>query len=217
MALTSRTLSDLATLSRGVECIAAVTNPGFVDNRFSRALRALEDLANRHGIAIAIVGGLGAIHWGYPAATQDIDIAIGRDDLDRLVAHAPDSGFRVAWHAESGWHTLEYGDVEINSVPEGGHARPDSPTALPSPHEMGGPHGLGYASLPSWIELKISSGRQKDAAHVVEVLKKTTPADVTAVRSHLERVHASYVVRFEELAEQARLELEQERPRGGDR
>jgi hypothetical protein len=105
-------------------------------------------------IPIAIVGGLGAIRCGYPAATQHIDVAIARDQLDAFVAAAPAYGFKIAWNAPSGWRTLTHDDVEINVVPEGGKAKNSSPTTIPGPTVLGVERGLDYASLAGWIELK---------------------------------------------------------------
>ena len=204
----------LAILARGSEGIDAVMNNKTEANRFSRALEALQRLCEQRSIPIAIVGGLGAIRYGYPAATQDIDIAVSRKELDSFMLAAPQYGFTIAWRSESGWHTLEYGDVEIYVVPEGGKARDTAPTEIPGPREMGVTSGLEYARLESWMELKVSSARQKDRAHMVEVLKKIVDKDsIDAIRNHLASVHPSYETLFEQLLALAQEEKDQERPR----
>jgi hypothetical protein len=184
-------------------------------NRFTSALAALEQLSLAEGIPIAIVGGLGAIRYGYPAATQDIDIGIARLQLDAFIAAAPKYGFRIAWETASGWHTLTHGDVEINVVPEGGKARDSAPTTIPGPSKLGVEQGLDYANLQGWIELKLSSGRQKDRAHVVEVMKKSDHPSIQAARQHLAQVHQSYLELFDQLLEQAQAEKAEEERRGG--
>lgn len=186
------------------------------ENRFSRALTDLQRLAQTEGVPIAIVGGLGAIRYGYPAATQDIDIVVARDQLELLVAAAPRYGFKVVWEAKTGWHTLMHDDVEINVVPEGGKARNVSPTTIPGPAALGVLEGLDYASLPGWIELKLSSGRQKDRAHIVEVMKVTDEQSIQTARDAIGRVHPMYLELFDELLDEAREEMEQEDQRGGD-
>jgi hypothetical protein len=201
-------LAVAATLERGSQSVRAVM--AAEENRFTRALEALRALCEAENMPIAIVGGLGAIRYGYPAATQDIDIAVGRGDLERLVKTAPRHGFRVAWQAESGWHILTFGDVEINVVPEGGKARNTAPTTIPSPAELGVAAGLGYASLAGWMELKISSTRQKDLAHVVEVMKKTPVDAIQEARQQIAQVR-EYVTLFDQLYEQAQAEKEQEK------
>lgn len=205
-------LKSIAILDRGAETVRAVL--AGEENRFSRALASLQRLAEAEGIPLAIVGGLGAIRYGYPAATQDIDIVVGSGQLDALLACAPRYGLKVAWVGRSGWHTLTHGDVEINIVPEGGKARFDSPTSIPGPNALGVPAGLAYASLPGWIELKLSSGRQRDRAHVVEVMKKTDDQALQFARQHLARVHARYVELFDQLQVDAKEEKRQEGERG---
>lgn len=187
------------------------------DNRFTRALADLQQLSLGESIPIAIIGELGAIHYGYPAATQDIDIAVAAHQLDALLRAAGKYGFKIAWEAPSGWHTLTHDDVEVNVVPEGGKARNDAPTTIPGPVDLGVQQGLDYANLPGWIELKLSSGRQKDRAHVVEVMKKNDPQALRSARDHLAGVHTSYVELFDQLLADAETERAQENQRGNER
>jgi hypothetical protein len=204
--------SSAAILERGSESVRAVL--ASEENRISRALADLERVSLAEGIPLAIVDGLGAIYYGYPAATQDIDIAVAYDQLDALIQSAPKYGFKVAWQAPSGWHTLTHGDVEINVVPEGGKARTAAPTTIAGPVKLGVPQGLDYANLAGWIELKLSSGRQKDRAHVVEIMKKNDRHSLQDARHRLSQVHQSYVELFDQLLLQAQEEQAQEEQRG---
>ena len=205
-------LASVAILDRGSESVRAVLSSE--ENRFSHALEDLQRLATEENIPLAIVGGLAAIRYGYPAATQDIDIAVARSQLEAFVRAAPKYGFKVAWEAKSGWHTLTHGDVEINIIPEGGKAKNTAPTTIPGPAQLGVRHGLDYASLPGWIELKVSSGRQKDDAHIVEAMKKANPQAVQSVREHLTQVHPTYLALFDRLLAKAEEEKAQEGERG---
>lgn len=209
--LPKEVFDSLAILNRGSESVRAVLMAE--DNRFSRALEDLQRLAIQEKIPIAIVGGLGAIRYGYPAATQDIDIAVAQNQLAKLILSAHLYGFKILWESLSGWHTLTHGEVEIIIVPEGGKALKTAPTCIPSPQILGVQQGLDYALLPGWMELKISSGRQKDRAHVVEVMKKTDESSLTMVRSHLVSVHQNYVQIFDQLYEDAKAEIDQENER----
>jgi len=202
-------------LQRGAESVRAVMSNEV--NRFSSALDALRSLATAERIPIAIIGGLGAIRYGYPAATQDIDVAVGRGDLDRFMNAATQYGLTIAWEASSGWHTLMHGDVEINIVPEGGKARNTAPTTIPGPIALGVNEGLEYASLAGWLELKLSSARQKDRAHIVEVLKKTPEAQIDTARERIAQVNDGYAALFDDLLAEARKEREQEHERGSSR
>lgn len=212
--LATAILASAAILDRGSESVRAVL--ASEQNRFTSALVALRQLSLGEGIPIAIVGGLGAIHYGYPAATQDIDIAVARDQLGAFMTVAPQYGFKIAWQAASGWNTLTHGDVEINIVPQGGRARNSAPTTIPGPFELGVQQGLDYANLPGWIELKLSSGRQKDRAHVVEIMKKNDPQSLQAAREHLAKIHQSYSELFDQLLAEARKEQVEEEKRGPD-
>ena len=107
-----------ALLERGSESIRAVTSSE--QNRFTRAFEALNRLATASSTPLALVGGLAAIHFGYPAITEDIGIVVPRDALDRLLDEAPRYGFKIKWRSKIGWHTLTFEDVEIKMVPEGG-------------------------------------------------------------------------------------------------
>lgn len=205
-------LDSVAVLARGSESVGAVMNAE--ENRFSRALSALQTLSEAEGFPIAIVGGLSAIRYGYPAATQDIDIAVARDKVDLLLKSASRYGLNVVWETRSGGHTLMHGDVEINVVPEGGKAKNSSPTTIPGPAMLGVTVGLDYASLPGWIELKLSSGRQKDRAHIVEVMKKTEDATIRSARESIAIIHQSYLELFDQLWEEALEERAQEEQRG---
>lgn len=213
MSLSSSITTAVATLDRGSECIDAVLHMTSADNRFTRALQDLQRLSEQHGIPLAIVGGLGAIRYGYPAATQDIDIAVGREHLQLVIDACLRYGFKIAWESKLGWHTLTHDDVEINVVPEGGKARDAAPTVIPGPVKMGVVSGLNYASIESWMELKISSGRQKDRAHVVEVLKLADQSAIASIRAHLHSVHVQYAQTFLELLAEAESERQQEKGR----
>lgn len=178
----------LATLLRGSEAIDAVTGVSDpLTNRFADALVDLQRLSETLCSPMAIVGGLGAIRYGYPAATQDIDVAVDRADLDRLLLAANTFGFTVAWESKLGWHTT-----------------------VPGPTSMGLAIGLDYAPLPAWMELKVSFHRSKDQAHVVEVLKKNAPATIDQLASDLLSIHPIYGQRFADLRAQAITEAAQE-------
>jgi hypothetical protein len=200
-------------LNHRSESIAAVMGSKNEANRFFIAIEALDKLTRDNNIPIAIVGGLGAIRYGYAAATEDIDIVVGDSDLEKFLGLASNYGFKIVWVAKSGWHTLAFGDVEINIVPEGRKARDTAPTAIPGPAQLGIETGLGYASLPGWIELKVSSARQKDFGHIVEVLKKIDREQIEQISQYLNQIHPDYQDTFKQLADQALAEKKQERRR----
>jgi hypothetical protein len=202
-------------LERGSESIRAVT--AGEQNRFARAFDALNQLALASGTPLAIVGGLAAIHFGYPAVTGDIDIVVARDALDRLFDVAPQFGFKVKWRSKVGWHTLQFEDVEINIVPEEGKARDSAPTTIPGLTKLGVASSLGYSNLPGWIELKLSSGPTKDRTHIVVVLKTLASDRISEIRRHASGVHSRYGDLLDQLIEEANEEKRQESDRGKQR
>jgi len=199
-------------LERGSESIRAVIADD--ENRFSRALRDLRELAEAEHIPLAIVGGLAAIRFGYHAASPNIEIVVADAHLARLLHVAPQHGFNISRESPTGWHTLTHEDVEVNIVPAGGKANPKTPTTIPSPAQLGVTNGLNFASLPGWVEIQLSSGLWRDRAHVVEVMKKATPAALVESRTHIESVHELYLATFDQLLAEARAERAQEGERG---
>jgi hypothetical protein len=204
----------LADLERVVNAVKGEQPP---ESKFARALATLEELARKEGIAIAIVGGLAAIHYGCERFTRDIDIVVQSGHLDVLARVAPQYGITVIWRDPDGWHKLQCEGVPINVVPEGRKPRKDAPTTIPSPRQLGVREGAGYAAIGGWVKTKLGSYRVQDQADVVQVLKGTTPATVRKIRKHLGAAHAVYVRRFEELLEAAEEERQQERERGAGR
>ena len=174
------------------------------EGRFAATFDALQRLADEHGIAIAIVDGLAAIHHGHATTTEDVDILLETDQQNRFLRASPDYGFKNLRRSPKGWHILEHSSgVEVNVVPEGGMPRDDAPARVPSPQRVGVSSGVAYANLEGWIELKLGSNRLKDRAHVVEVLKSLGPAEIARVRAHLQPVHIVLAQRFDELVRAA--------------
>lgn len=172
--------------------------------RFAATFEALERLATDHQLAIAVVGGLAAIHHGHAATTEDVDILLATNQQEAFLREAANYGLKIRRRSAKGWHILEHtSGVEVNVVPQGGMPRDDAPIPVPSPAHVGVTSGLGYASLEGWIELKLGSNRLKDRAHVVEVVKTLDASDVERVCGHLRQVHPVLAGRFDELVRAA--------------
>jgi hypothetical protein len=195
--------------------VAAVKGEDERESKFTRALATLKTLARKEGIPIAIVGGLAAIHHGYERFTKDIDVVIHSENLDILTRIGPDYGIKVIWDDPDGWHKLQYEGISIDVVPEGRKPRKDAPCAIPGPEQLGVRKGAGYAGIAGWVETKLGSYRVQDQADVVQVIKVTPPAALRRIRKRLDKVHAIYLRRFDEMLEVAKEEKEQERRRGG--
>lgn len=197
--------------------IAAVHRPGQENSEFDRALGVLKELSRKEGIPLAIIGGMAAIKYGYERYTKDIDVVVDERHRDTLVRVAPNYGIKVIWRDPHGWHKFQYEGVRIEVVPDGAKPNKDAPTTIPGPRHLGVTEGADYASLEGWIETKLGSGRRQDQADIVQVLKKTDPAAIERIRTHIAGVHALYLRGFDELAAAAEEEKQQEAERGGPR
>jgi hypothetical protein len=212
------TITDAAEALVNLErVIAAVKGEETSKSNFAKALATLGALSRKEGIAMAIVGGLAAIHHGYQRFTKDIDVVVQGKDLDILTRVAPHYGIKVIWKDPDGWHKLQCEGVPIDVVPEGRKPRKDAPTAIPTPEHLGVREGANFAVIAGWVETKLGSYRVQDQADVVQVIKVATPATLRKIRKHLGKAHEVYLRRFEELLEAAEQEKEQERERGGRR
>jgi hypothetical protein len=172
-------------------------------NQFTRALAALARVADRLKSPVAIVGGLAAIHHGVPVATTDIDIIVGKEDLPHFLDAARLEGMTDIRESPMGWHSLRYvdphGNVEIQVLPAGQKSPRDPSYAppLPEPRELGVAHGLGFASFPTWVALKLIASRDKDRYHLVEALKHASPEQIASVVHYLRQLDSRYLAAFE--------------------
>ncbi len=137
--------------------------------------RHLEEL----GIDYAIAGALCLGVHGHVRVTEDVDVLIGREDLDR---------FKREWLGR-GYLDLRPGgkavrdtvnDVKIDFLLAGdfpGDGKP-KPVAFPDPGEVAVPAGsFRVVSLPRFIELKLASGmtaphRLQDLADVLRLIER---------------------------------------------
>lgn len=175
--------------------------------RFAATFDALERLANDQGLAIAVIGGMAAIRYGYATTTEDIDILLATSQAEMFLRVAPNYGFIIRRRSPRGRHILEHASgVEVDVVPEGGMPRDDAPVPVPSPTDIGVSSGLAYASLEGWIEIKLGSNRLKDRSHVVEVVKGLDGEALQRVEQHLQSIHSLLVTRFKELVDIANSE-----------
>jgi hypothetical protein len=195
--------------------VAAVRGQGAQESKVAKAVEALKTLARKEDIPLAIVGGLAAIHYGYERFTKDIDVVVRSANLDILIRVAPHYGIKVNWKDPDGWHKLECAGVAIDVVPEGRKPHKDAPLAIPGPKQLGVREGADYAAIAGWMETKLGSYRVQDRADVVEVIKVTAASTLKRIRKHLDKTHALYLHRFDELLAAAQDEIEQEHERGG--
>jgi hypothetical protein len=194
-------------LYRNAAAIRAVE--GREMNQFTRALAALERLADAVDTPLALVGGLAGIHHRAAVTTVDIDIVVAADKLSEVLVQAPHFGLMVRHTSDDGWHRLAFadvqGEVEIEVVPAGRNSPRDPAYAppTPSPQELGVERGLGYASFAGWAILKLVANRYKDRYHLIEALKHASEAEIASVVQQLRPLDPLYLKEFERLVRAA--------------
>ncbi|MBI3462421.1 MAG: hypothetical protein HY000_05085 [Planctomycetes bacterium] len=180
-----------------------------------RVLRDVERILQSLRVSGAVVGGLAVIHHGYHRFTRDVDIVLPAEAVREFLRLAPLCGFRVARRDRYGWHALVHKEtgMDLHLVPEHAKPRRGAPTRIPGPHDLGvSGIGLGFPTLERLVELKLASGRLRDQADVVELLKEHW-GERTGIRKHLSKVHPELAKQFDLLVTQAQREREQEKNR----
>jgi len=202
-------------LQRASKLIAAVKSvvagggceTDIAPNEFTEAFRSLQNLSKEEEIPIALIGGTAAIAYGYERSTRDIDIVVSLSDFDRFITTACKYGIELVIRKDAGFYEVKYEDVPIDVIQEGAFSHNDNePNAIPSPGHMGVNEGVGVASLPTWVQTKISRGRPLDFADIVEVFKKTKPQELEEVVSYFGTLNKSYLSRLQSLLAHAKSE-----------
>jgi len=153
--------------------------------------RALEILAQRLeelDIPYAIVGAMAMNEYGYRRVTEDVDVLLTREGLDRFRQRWLGRGYVEKFPGSRGLRDTENG-VPIDIVVTGdypGDGRP-KPVAFPNPADDAR-RGSRVRLLPlhKLIELKLASGmsaphRLRDLADVLELIRVTgLPAELAA-------------------------------------
>lgn len=146
-----------------------------------------------------LIGGIAVIHYGYRRYTNDVDVLYAERDLQ--IVKRLKTNFKVVLKARNRWHHFEHRKtkVRLDLIPEGGLT---TYGFIPGPVTVGGE--AGFISLHGLIWLKLVSGRAKDDADVIEVMK-TQLRYVRDVRSKLPfELHE----RFDALIARAKKEIE---------
>jgi len=151
------------------------------------AIQALKKMAEEENVTIAIIGGAAAAYHGYPRSTKDVDIVADSPDFQKIVRVAHKYGFHSktnnsynpSWmfeliykhSASPDMYELPDGEVIPGILIE---VLEEGMMDIPPVSELGVTSGLGFASLKSWVGLKLRADRMQDMADVVQVMKKTS-------------------------------------------
>jgi hypothetical protein len=132
-----------------------------------------------HGIHYAVIGATALLAHGYPRFTEDIDVLMTREGLEKFHAELIGLGYIPAFPGAKKKLRSTRDGVSIEVMTTGeypGDGKP-KPVSMPDPVSASTEiDGIKYVTLEKLIELKLASGisaphRLKDLADVQEVIK----------------------------------------------
>ena len=131
----------------------------------------LARICKETGVEPVVIGGLAVNHHGYMRATVGVDVLVARGEviaLYRRLRSAP--GWRR--YAE-GFKNTQLG-IGLDIRVEGEQTAPGSTEEFPDPAQLRtvAVYPLPVPTLPELLALKVMSGRARDDADVVELLKR---------------------------------------------
>lgn len=161
--------------------IAAIREVSQFFTGMDPVFETLTEIASRLkalGVPYAVLGGMALVAHGYRRTTEDIDILVSEDGLQRIHESIVGLGYRPLFEGSKNLRDARTG-VRIEFVIAGGFpgdGKP-KPVAFPDPAQVGVEiDGIQYVALPRLIELKLASGmsnsgRLRDLADVQEVIR----------------------------------------------
>lgn len=175
----------------------------------SSVFLALKKIARRleeMGVSYAVVGGMALFHHGLRRFTEDVDILVTKDDLQKIHQALDGLGYLPVRRGGKHLRDTEFG-VRIEFLTTGEYPGDGKikPIAFPDPRAVSfESDGVRYIHLSNLIELKLASGmtnpaRLKDLADVQELIKRIDlPFDFS------ERIHFYVREKYLELYNQAK-------------
>lgn len=146
-----------------------------VRNRLLRATGALEQA----GIPYAVVGGNAVMAWveqvdeSAVRATQDVDLALRREDLERATAALESAGF-VYRHSAGITMFLDGPDAKardaVHVIFSGEKVRMEYAAAVPDVADVTSFGAYRVLNLEALVRMKLTSFRDKDRTHLRDML-----------------------------------------------
>jgi len=147
------------------------------ESAVQKTLRKIAARLDELGIPYAIAGGMALFFHGYRRFTEDVDILVSRESLQRIHQELEGLGYVPPFRGSKNLRDAESG-VRIEFLVAGdfpGDGKP-KPVAFPDPRDVYTKlEGLAFVKLPSLVELKLASGmtnprRAKDLVDVQELI-----------------------------------------------
>jgi hypothetical protein len=164
--------SPSATFDEGLRFFAG---KGMVNNALTEIIRRLNEL----GIDYAVIGAVALNQHGYRRFTEDIDLLLTKEGLERFHRELVGLGYRPAFEGSQRQFRSTADNIRVEIVTAGeypGDGRP-KPVKFPEPSEASSEiEGIKTINLEKLVELKLASGmsaphRLKDLADVQELIK----------------------------------------------
>jgi hypothetical protein len=162
-------------LVRALEAMASMEKGRPYALRPEDAKRRLADelarVCEEAGVRPVVIGGLAVNHHGYMRVTADVDILVARRDAVALYRRLrSEPGWR---RYSEGFKNTELG-VRLDICVEGERTAPGSTEEFPDPAQLltVAVYPLPVPTLAELLALKVMSGRARDDADVVELLKR---------------------------------------------
>ena len=142
---------------------------------------SLRDIGKRLaeiGVPYAVLGGMALVAHGYRRTTEDVDILVTQDGLERAHEKLVGLGYLPVFEKSKNLRDTRTG-VRIELIAAGGYPGDGKPKPVAFPHpdnvavEI---DGVRYVNLPTLVELKLASGmtspgRLRDLADVQEMIR----------------------------------------------
>lgn len=149
------------------------------EGTLNKTLARLSNDLEEHGISYAVIGAVALLAHGYPRFTEDIDLVMTAEGLEKFHEELVGLGYVPAFPgARKRLKSTEDGvSIEVMTTGEyPGDGKP-KPVSMPEPTTASTEiDGIRFVTLEKLIELKLASGmsapdRLKDLADVQELIK----------------------------------------------
>jgi hypothetical protein len=149
------------------------------EGTLNKTLARLTSDLDGHGIRYAVIGATALLAHGYPRFTEDIDLLMTREGLEKFHEELIGLGYAPAFPGAKKNLRSTINGVSIDVMTTGeypGDGKP-KPVSMPDPVSASTDiKGIRYITLEKLIELKLASGisaqhRLKDLADVQEMIK----------------------------------------------
>lgn len=149
------------------------------EGKLNNALARLVADLKEHEIDYVVIGAIALMAYGYPRFTEDIDLILDSEGLDRFHRELVGLGYSPAFQGERKRLRATRDGTRIDVIAAGeypGNGKP-KPVSFPRPSEASVEiDGVKFPTLEKLIELKLASGmtapdRLKDLADVQELIK----------------------------------------------